>query len=444
MKVTSNWTMGKVFWRTFGIGDTVYLTGRWEGFVSTGESFEVPDDTFKMELKRGDIFGSFIIRPGRIFNGGEELILTDQGELVVPVAPVDPDTLAIVEFDKPEKSEYTGKVSQFFNLLNSDRDVEYNTTTTISEGREISGSKSSKITTSATTTVGTELGGEAKGEGEYGGIKIGLTLSGKVSNTVENKIENEVGREFGFTISNQNTFTQDFKAIGSAGQITVYTYIWERKYVTGRVLLAQDVFPFEATKSYLPSFERANYASIAELPSELLEQYNKLHSADPSNSMDIQNKYAQVNAERLSNRIPQVGEPDNAEQTCPDGVGRYKHYKTGESIYWQPVTGAHLIYGLIKAKWAMLGWERSPLGYPTTDESDTGTGPGRYNNFQDGCIIWKSGSNEAFAVYGNAYQVWGHQNYDAGNLGFPTSDRYLFNKQWRQNFSNQNIIDIVV
>ncbi|TJX15944.1 hypothetical protein E9840_01265 [Tissierella creatinini] len=57
------------------------------------------------------------------------------------------------------------------------------------------------------------------------------------------------------------------------------------------------------------------------------------------------------------------------ERICPDGIGHYRHYQGG-SIYWTPQTGAHYIYGLIHHKWARLGWERGPNGYPKTDEED--------------------------------------------------------------------------
>jgi hypothetical protein len=124
-------------------------------------------------------------------------------------------------------------------------------------------------------------------------------------------------------------------------------------------------------------------------------------------------------------RNPKIGAKIGNENICADAVGHYQFYQTGESIFWHPNTGAHLVYGLVKAKWEKLGWERSTLGYPTTDETDTGTGPGRYNNFQNGIIIWKSGTNEAFAIYGESYQKWAKQGYDKGKLGFPTSDQYL-------------------
>ena len=71
--------------------------------------------------------------------------------------------------------------------------------------------------------------------------------------------------------------------------------------------------------------------------------------------------------------------------TCPDGVGKYQHYANG-SIYWHPQTGAHEVHGLIRVRWSSLGWEKSFLGYPLTDESKCPDGVGRYNHFQGGSI----------------------------------------------------------
>ncbi|WP_414636369.1 hypothetical protein [Actinophytocola sp.] len=35
-----------------------------------------------------------------------------------------------------------------------------------------------------------------------------------------------------------------------------------------------------------------------------------------------------------------------------------------------------------------MGWERSCLGYPLTDEADTPGGGGRYQVFQHGSMYW--------------------------------------------------------
>ena len=82
------------------------------------------------------------------------------------------------------------------------------------------------------------------------------------------------------------------------------------------------------------------------------------------------------------------GTPNTDELTTPDGIGRYNHFNEDTaSIYWSPGTGAHTIYGDIRARWSELGWETSYLGYPTSSEVDFADG-GRANDFQNGGIYW--------------------------------------------------------
>jgi hypothetical protein len=64
--------------------------------------------------------------------------------------------------------------------------------------------------------------------------------------------------------------------------------------------------------------------------------------------------------------------PINDTTGTPDGIGSYTHFQNGASIYWSPDTGAHLVYGAIRTLWEQLGWEKSYLGYPLTDESPAG------------------------------------------------------------------------
>ncbi len=85
--------------------------------------------------------------------------------------------------------------------------------------------------------------------------------------------------------------------------------------------------------------------------------------------------------------------PTTSEASTPDGVGRYNHFQ-GEngSIYWTPSTGAHVIQGMIKSRWAALGWERSYLGYPTSDEF--AISGGRQSNFQNGYITYNAATGK--------------------------------------------------
>ena len=84
-----------------------------------------------------------------------------------------------------------------------------------------------------------------------------------------------------------------------------------------------------------------------------------------------------------------LGSTAGAVSACLDGFGYYRHFRHG-SIFWHPVAGAHEVHGQIRAKWAALGWERSVLGYPTSDQLP-GSDPdqrGAYNIFQGGAIYW--------------------------------------------------------
>ncbi len=117
-----------------------------------------------------------------------------------------------------------------------------------------------------------------------------------------------------------------------------------------------------------------------------------------------------------------LGFPTTDETGTPDGVGRFNHFTVG-SIYWTPSTGAHAIMGEIKRRWAALGWEHSPLGYPTTDETGTPDGVGRYNNFSgaNGSIYWTP-STGAHAIYGLIKQKWVALGAERGTLGYPATD----------------------
>ncbi|RZL60428.1 MAG: hypothetical protein EOO93_13930 [Pedobacter sp.] len=84
------------------------------------------------------------------------------------------------------------------------------------------------------------------------------------------------------------------------------------------------------------------------------------------------------------------GIPNTDESPCWDGVGRYNHFNSDQAtIMWSPQSGAQGIWGDIRRRWAELGWERSYLGYPTSDESNFPDG-GRVNSFQKGGIYWWS------------------------------------------------------
>ncbi|NIJ09869.1 uncharacterized protein with LGFP repeats [Saccharomonospora amisosensis] len=143
----------------------------------------------------------------------------------------------------------------------------------------------------------------------------------------------------------------------------------------------------------------------------------------------IRSKWAELGWERSVLRYPKTDE-----HGTPDGVGRYNHFQYG-SVYWTPSTGAHAIYGAIKSKWAQLGWERSVLRYPKTDEHGTPDGVGRYNHFQYGSVYWTP-STGAHAIYGAIKSKWAQLGWERSFLGYPTSDEFAISGGRRSNFQH--------
>jgi hypothetical protein len=132
-----------------------------------------------------------------------------------------------------------------------------------------------------------------------------------------------------------------------------------------------------------------------------------------------------------------LGFPLTDELGTPDGVGRFNHF-AGGSVYWTPATGAHEVHGAIRAEWAAIGWERSAIGYPLTDELGTPDGVGRFNHFAGGSVYWTPATG-AHEVHGAIRSVWAAQGWETGGLGYPTSDEYSVPGGRRSNFAHGSL-----
>ena len=114
-----------------------------------------------------------------------------------------------------------------------------------------------------------------------------------------------------------------------------------------------------------------------------------------------------------------LGFPSTDQRATGDGVGAYNHF-TGGSIFWSPSTGAWEVRGLLRDRWAALGWERGLLGYPTGGTSTVSDGVGRFNDFQGGSIYW-SPSTGAWEVRGLLRDRWVALGGPRGVLGYPVT-----------------------
>jgi hypothetical protein len=123
-----------------------------------------------------------------------------------------------------------------------------------------------------------------------------------------------------------------------------------------------------------------------------------------------------------------LGYPTTDESITPDLVGRFNHFtgSGGASIYWTPATGAWSIHGAIRTHWAALGWERGLAGYPTTDETITPDLVGRFNHFtgSGGASIYWTPATGAWSIHGAIRSSWAALRWERSRLGYPTTDEF--------------------
>ncbi len=130
----------------------------------------------------------------------------------------------------------------------------------------------------------------------------------------------------------------------------------------------------------------------------------------------------------------ELGFPTTDESVTPDGVGRYNHFSKNASIYFTVATDAKAVWGRIRTKWAGLGWESGPMGYPQTDETKTPDGVGRYNHFTKGGSIYWSGATDAHGVWGEIRKRWQALGWEAGDWRYPTTDEFDITGGKQNNF----------
>ncbi|WP_432560959.1 CAP domain-containing protein [Kineococcus sp. SYSU DK003] len=98
--------------------------------------------------------------------------------------------------------------------------------------------------------------------------------------------------------------------------------------------------------------------------------------------------------------------------------GGYGQHFAGGSIYWSAASGAQVVRGAIRDRWAAAGWENSSLGYPTGAEF--GIRGGLVQRFQGGAVYWSTATG-AQAVTGPVLDVYGQNGWENGLLGLPTT-----------------------
>jgi uncharacterized protein with LGFP repeats len=122
----------------------------------------------------------------------------------------------------------------------------------------------------------------------------------------------------------------------------------------------------------------------------------------------------------------------------PDGRGRFAEYEHGH-IYWTATTGARPIPKLLFEAYAKLGWETGPLGYPTRFFTVI-PGVGDIQAFEGGVLYRKYGQPDGFYVHGAIGARYAGLGSEAGPLGWPTSNETPFPDWVSQDFENGRIV----
>lgn len=108
--------------------------------------------------------------------------------------------------------------------------------------------------------------------------------------------------------------------------------------------------------------------------------------------------------------------PRSNELVTPDGIGRRTEFLNGQ-IYWHPNTGANSVTTHFALEWGRLGWEQSPLGYPTGEEDGVIGHIARTQPFQNGDLY--GSSMGLAAIYGSIRDKWISLGGINSELGLP-------------------------
>ncbi|MEB7505734.1 GH25 family lysozyme [Arthrobacter koreensis] len=103
--------------------------------------------------------------------------------------------------------------------------------------------------------------------------------------------------------------------------------------------------------------------------------------------------------------------------------GCYQNFQGG-AILWSAVTGARLSpQGAIREAYKKQGFEAGTLGYPTSDQVCGLKDNGCYQNFQGGAILWSAATGAQVSPSGPIRAAYQKHRFENGGLGFPTSDQ---------------------
>lgn len=262
---------GRVFWRTFNIGDTVYVVGHTEGGVAEDTVIDInhPQGMFQLELRIKDLGGRHIVFPGAKWLNTDSLVLKADGSLQYEV------DAAEVVVDQAFQFAPVGTVIQFFDRLGASSDSTIEVLSTIGYSSTSSQGQTAGMNSSATDESGAQVGATVKAEGNVGAAKVGVEVQGKLSDTVTQKIEQTVQGTRSVTIATTVSNATKQTIVAKAQVITVHTVSWRRQFIGGSVSFGKGAVAYEATLDYVSSQRTEEFPSLNAMPQHLVAEYRR-------------------------------------------------------------------------------------------------------------------------------------------------------------------------
>ena len=147
----------------------------------------------------------------------------------------------------------------------------------------------------------------------------------------------------------------------------------------------------------------------------------------------IQNKWKDTKYEK-----GYLGFPSSDETNFKYRSGAVYQNFQGGMVAWSSQTKAHPMKGAMLSAWKSDGWERSTAGLPRSGELPIKGGV--YQKFEKGSYHWSSKTGAHFSKYGSPItNKWGAQKYENGPLGYPTSNEYQSGGKTWQNYQGGKI-----
>jgi hypothetical protein len=127
------------------------------------------------------------------------------------------------------------------------------------------------------------------------------------------------------------------------------------------------------------------------------------------------------NASLLGSAASGVTQFSNGAKQDFTGAGNNSSIYVGDAV-----NAAYVVLGYILDDYLSLGAQSGVMGYPTSDEFETGGNDGRCNFFQHGRILWKAGATAAYGTHDRIDTYYHDVGMEWATLGYPQSNEYAF------------------